>query len=380
MDLQRSLSPLGRKVRTIRRSSSTLHSVSDSDPSPSEETLRLETQKKIVMNKLTQLSQEYAVEEQKRKKLEEEVIRARSRASGTFPRTLECEEIRDRIRQIQGKLSGVESNFKEHLDGLAALRRRIDAQRAERIEQRRSKRKSTPPPPPEPSVELELPKQLIRLTEGERQALLRYQREAEKFTRLSAARRTSGSLTVEHSDPSPGEIITETEGYQIGIRKILDTLQLNSLLDLFVEAERIEKDNRETYLFIAENDEERRRMIDEIGELEQKYKKLSAGKEERERELMSKLAKLNLDLLAMHEELGNIAEQKQRDAVEFSVVYAGIEELFNALQCLWDDSPDGSMTVSATNALFALGSIEQGLSDMMAAMAKAGATEAGPGK
>jgi hypothetical protein len=43
---------------------------------------------------------------------------------------------------------------------------------------------------------------------------------------------------------------------------------LESLLDLFAEAERLERENREMYLFIAENDELKRKLIDEIVVLE----------------------------------------------------------------------------------------------------------------
>jgi flagellar biosynthesis/type III secretory pathway chaperone len=78
-------------------------------PAKSEEVVHLEIQKKILLNKLMQLSQDYATEEQKRKHLEDEVLRARSRASGIFPQSFECEELRDRLKIVQAKLDGVQS-------------------------------------------------------------------------------------------------------------------------------------------------------------------------------------------------------------------------------------------------------------------------------
>jgi hypothetical protein len=73
----------------------------------------------------------------------------------------------------------------------------------------------------------------------------------------------------------------------------------------------------------------------------------------------------------MQEQLKELQQQKEHDAIEFSVVYAAIEELFNTLQCSWDDSPDGSMTVTATNAMFALGAIELAVADLLTAIGKA---------
>jgi hypothetical protein len=378
MDPKRGVSALGRKVRMMRHQQSsafrnahivTSPSDPEPDPAPSEEAIHLETQKKILMNKLTQLSQEYSVEEQKRKSLEEQVLRARGRPTGTFHRIFECEALRDRLKIMHDKLSDVQAKFQEHLDVLAELRSQIDVLRQQRIDRRKHGSKSPPPPTPASPPAIEPPKQLIRLTDGERVALLTYQREAEKFTRLCALRRNSASLS---SEPAPGEILTETELHQLAIRKILDSLQLNSLVDLFAEAEKIERENRETYMFIAENDELKRHLIDEIAELEQQFDEVSTGRKEREEEQMLRLTKLNLDIIAMQTEIADIQKQKNRDGIEFSVVYSAIEELFNALQCAWDDSPDGSMTVTATNALFALGAIEIALADMTAAMAKAG--------
>jgi flagellar biosynthesis/type III secretory pathway chaperone len=364
MDTKRGVSALGRKVRLMRRPQDTSNTFRNPRlprspaaplelaldlPSPkSDEIAHLETQKKILMTKLSQLSQDYANEEQKRKRLEDEVQRARSRASGVFQQTSECEALRDRLRIVQSKLDGAQSKYSENLDSLAGFRAQLDHLRNERLSRR------TAAPAPEPAIDP--PRTIGHITDAER-------------AELSAARRTQGSITSSKTAVDVGgeEIVAEADYYQNMIQKILDAVHMNSLPELFAEADRLEKENREMYAYLVENEEPRRRLIEEIASLEQQYRDLAGARDEGEREQKQKLEKLNSDIVQMQEQLQVMQAQKERDVAEVSIVYAAIDELFNALHCSWEGAPDGATTVTSGNAVFALEAIEFAVADMAGA-------------
>jgi t-SNARE complex subunit (syntaxin) len=102
---------------------------------------------------------------------------------------------------------------------------------------------------------------------------------------LSAAKRTQGATSTARTaaaETIAEEIVTETDHYQNMIQKVLDTLHLGSLPELFAEAERLERENRETYLWIVENDELRLNLIAENASLEQQYAQLAATRAQTE--------------------------------------------------------------------------------------------------
>jgi chromosome segregation ATPase len=367
MDGRRGVSALGRKVRLMRRPQDASNNFRNPRPSRSpgselsldlpspkiDDVAHLETQKKLLMTKLSQISQDYANEEQKRKKLEEEVVRARSRASGVFQQTVECDELRDRLKVMQAKLDGAQSKYSANLDTLAGLRTQLDQLRKERSARRGSAGGERPGE--------ELPKPIGHITDSEKAELIAHQKGTEKFTRVSAARKTQASV-----DPTMEEIVNETDRYQTMIQKILDALQMNSLPEVFAEAERLEKENREMSMFLIENDEIKRNLINEIHALERQHEELSAAREEKEQAQKQKVEKLNADIVRMQEELCELQAQKAKDTTEFSVVYSAVEELFQALRCSWEGAPDGAIGVTGSTAMFALAAIDAAVAELTA--------------
>jgi hypothetical protein len=91
-----------------------------------EDIVRLETQKKILLNKLTQLSHDFTAEERWRRQLEEEVLRERGRASGVLQRSLEIEKPSERLQTMHKKLDNVREELQGQLDVLTDLRRKLD--------------------------------------------------------------------------------------------------------------------------------------------------------------------------------------------------------------------------------------------------------------
>jgi chromosome segregation ATPase len=202
-----------------------------------------------------------------------------------------------------------------------------------------------------PAQLAEPPRQIGHLTEAEKVELAGHSRQ------LSPSRRGKGDTE---------EVVAEVDAYQNMIQKILDAVHMNNLPEVFAEAERLEKENREMYVFLVENEEPRRKLVEEIASLEQQYKELSSVRDDGEVTQRQKVEKLNGEIAQMQEQLEEIQAQKEKDATEFAMLYAAIDELFNALHCSWGGAPDGATTVTSANAMFALDAIETGVGDLMA--------------
>ena len=92
----------------------------------SDELNHLKSLEKTMTNKLSVLSADYAAEEQKRKALEEEVSKARSKAGGIFAQTRENEEIQGKIRTMENRLDKSLVRYNQNLTKLAEKRAQLD--------------------------------------------------------------------------------------------------------------------------------------------------------------------------------------------------------------------------------------------------------------
>ncbi|KAH0801651.1 flagellar outer dynein arm-docking complex protein 1 [Histomonas meleagridis] len=97
-----------------------------------EELQRLQTLKKNLSNKLSVLNNDLAVEESKRKKLEEDVSKANSKTGGLFQQTHENEEIQARLRTMENRLDKALVRYNNNLTKLGELRKEIDEYRKEK--------------------------------------------------------------------------------------------------------------------------------------------------------------------------------------------------------------------------------------------------------
>jgi seryl-tRNA synthetase len=109
------------------------------------------------------------------------------------------------------------------------------------------------------------------------------------------------------------------------IEAILDGLGIESLADLFAEAERLECENRELYAYIVENDEKRRTFIRDITRLDKEHGELVRMQAEAEDAKKARADELNKHIGMMQEQLAQIQSQKRKDEIEFSVVYSALE-------------------------------------------------------
>jgi hypothetical protein len=139
----------------------------------------------------------------------------------------------------------------------------------------------------------------------------------------------------------------------------------------FGEAERIEQQNCDLYLFTAERDEQRRALTCEIAAQEAEVARPEGGREEAEAGETSRINFLNGEIAVVQNELAELKGREDNNALDFSAV-PGIEDLVHGLRCSRGDSPDGSMTAAATNAMFARGATELAQADMIGAIGEAG--------
>ena len=380
------VSALGNRVRMIRRLKTTVSKTRNQNlpsmtPSSfdtldvgmsakeSEELLQLETQKKILTNKLAQLTQEYQTEERKRRKLEEAVMKARTKANGAFQRTPENNDLHGKLESTRAKLEAVQQKYRGNLETLAEMRAHLDTLRRERYQSLPESTMSSSVSQDESEPEKSEEKQTIaKLTENDKAELLAYQKELEKH--IQPGQRPQSSLIVTGRGEEGQTVVQRTDKHLMMIQSILDMLNLESLPELFSEAERLEKENAELYKYITENDEAKHALEEEIAQLETQYRELMTERESNEDEQRNELNKLNAEIADVQSQLAEIETQKNKDEMEFSEVYSEIEQLFNALECSWDDSPDEMTNVTTQNVMFALSTIESTVAELMSDVAK----------
>ena len=99
----------------------------------SEQRQQLETKKKALTNKLGLLQADFKAEDDKRRKLEDQVSRARSKAGGMFAQARENEEMQFRISTMENRLDQALNNYNKHLKKLESCRNQIDELRKERF-------------------------------------------------------------------------------------------------------------------------------------------------------------------------------------------------------------------------------------------------------
>jgi hypothetical protein len=114
-----------------------------------------------------------------------------------------------------------------------------------------------------------------------------------------------------------------------------DVLQLNSSPESFVEADRLEHDNKDLARFIEEGERLRAHLVDEIGRLEQQYNLMSEEAAIAEESERFTLKIIDADTVDHERRLQETTIQKLKDEPEFPHVYAKIGELFTALNCSW---------------------------------------------
>jgi len=358
----------------------------------SEDLNRLKTQEKNLSNKLGVLSADFSAQDQKRRVLEDEVSKARSKAGGIFAQSHENEEIQARIRTMENRLDKALVRYNQNLTKLSEKRAQIDELRKDRftfrevIRNAENERKKLDKEMADLITESNeayserdrMKMELVALKTTEKEDLMNYEKEMERLNQTIEGQRMASnrphdqqqsvpsiSSQVGNSNDAPDELNKYTEEYQGKINKTLELLQMKTVDQLFSEAEKLERENFSLFNFVVEHGATRTKLQEEILSLENQRDAILSKSHANEIEQSAELTQLTEEISEYQKQLEEIEVEKVKSETEFSAIYSEIEELFNLLGCSWTESPDEKSTVTPTNALFALTQIETTITQIM---------------
>ena len=354
--------------------------------------LKLESQKKNLTNKLSVLQADFSAEDQKRRRLEEEVSKARSKAGGMFAQARENEEMQAKLRTMENKLDKALLRYNNSLAKLAAMRSQIDEMRKDRatfrdvIRRAKSDRESKEQEIGRLIAESNdsyarrdnLKMRLVQIKTAEKESIQAYE---ERLTRLTETIETQ-KITKGHtnvpaqplsqmnsqigsSSDQQEELTALTESYQTSITQTLDTLQMKDVDQLIQAAEQLERENFSLYNFVVEDGATLATLQEELESLKEKKTELDEQANMTEEEQSECLAKLTDQINEIESELKEKNAQYESEVDEFKQIYEKLEKLFHALNCTWEDAPDAKDHITPANAMWVMSSIEKRIAEIM---------------
>lgn len=355
-----------------------------------EELQKLQTARKALSNKLSNITADHNAEELKRKKMEEEVSKANSKAGGLFQQSRENEETQGRLRTMENRLDKALVRYSKNLAKLGDLRDRIDELRKDRMNFCEVVKTAQ-------NKQQHRDEQIQELISGSNDAYSERDRRKMELVRLKAAEKAdvkafedkllrlnqtieghkiAQNHGFEQRDPIPSmasQLGSEqdqqeelTIRYEDQVKAILARIEMANVQNAFDEAERLERENFSLFNFVVEKAAERTNMQEEIDALELQHRTLLSQTETGDQVQGKEIQGLTREIAGLDDELQEMDARRVAEEGSFSSVYTEIESLFNALACDWSESPDGKTTVSPANAMFCLSLIEVVMAEMMA--------------
>lgn len=357
-----------------------------------EELLHLNSLQKNYTNKLSVLSADFAAEDQKRKRLEEEVSKARSAAGGVFAQARENEALLKDLHTMENRLDKALMRYNSSLTKLAAMRSQIDEIRKDRNTFRAVIRKAYN------DRQLKddemnrlitnsnqayadrdrLMMELVQLKSAEKEDVQAFQAEltrceqrienqiiTQNHPRNQAQPIPSRDSQIGSTSDGQDELVALTDQLTTTTSQTLDNLGFKDVDELIKEAQRLESENFSLYKFVVENAAIRTELQDQLDQLYATEKELLDQSEMTEEQLNEKLQEITTDINTTSNELQELKQQHQTDLAEFNEIYEKLQDLFNTLGCSWDNSPDEKEQITQTNSMFVMTTIEKTLMEMM---------------
>lgn len=357
-----------------------------------EDLLRLNANHKNYTNKLSVLSADFAAEDQKRKRLEEEVSKARSAAGGVFAQARENEALLKDLHTMENRLDKALMRYNSSLTKLSAMRSQIDEIRKERntfrsvirkaIEDRQAKddemnRLITNSNQAYADRD-RLMMELVQLKSAEKEDVQNYESELTRCEQrienqiITQNHPRNQPLPIPSRDSQIGstsdgqdELVALTDQLTTNTSQILDSLGFANADEMIKEAQRLESQNFSLYNFVVENAALRTDLQDQLDQLYDTEKDLLDQSEMTEDQLNGKLQEITKNINLTDHELSELKQQHKAEKAEFREIYSKLEDLFNTLGCSWADSPDEKESITTANAMFVMTTIEETLMDMM---------------
>jgi chromosome segregation ATPase len=356
----------------------------------SEELQRLQAQQKALANKLSTLSADRSVEDNKRKKLEEEISRAESNSGGLFKQLRANEDLQARVRTMENRLDKALVRYNENLKTLAQLREQLDELRKDRRNFREAMSTSSATLLAKDAYIAELIAEsnkayekrdkrkmaLAQLRETEKTDVKLWEEQVKNVEQTIEAQKLSQNRPIDQrptetlesqtsQSDQQEELTSQTEQCQSTIQRILELCGAKDVPALFEDAEVLERENFSLYTYVVEHGARKTRLQEEIEGLQLQKEALELQIAQRDVDESSALQRLTDEIVKVGAELAEMSKTKEDTAAEFAALYREIDSLFNTLGCSWDDAPDGKTTPTAANSMFCLSAIEGKISTLV---------------
>lgn len=362
-----------------------------------EELQKLNSLIKNYSNKLSVINADYAAEEQKRKKLEDEVSKANSKAGGFFQQSRENQELQARLRTMENRLDKALLRYNGNLTKLGEMRNQIDELRKSRasfkevmgkaqqmIEESDRQMATLISSSNQAYSERDRMKMdLVTLKQAEQEDIKNHEEEIARLNQQIEGQRITQSRPRDQQQTVPSinsqfgsqndqqeELTIQTDNLQELINQTLQLCGFSSAEELTAAADALERENFSLYNFVVEHGSRKSKLQDEIEALELQHSNLERQIDQKDSEQNDDLAMLTLDIKNVNEDLEEAKEEADRYSTETDAIYQGIQDLFNELGCSWDETPDEHRDVTQINAMYCLSNIESGLAQLMEEVAE----------
>ena len=358
----------------------------------SEQRQQLETKKKSLTNKLGLLQADFKAEDDKRRKLEDQVSRARSKAGGMFAQARENEEMQFRISTMENRLDKALNNYNKHLKKLESCRNEIDELRKERfnfievytkLEKEEKERFETISHYIDISnkcytIRDQKKIDLVELQKDEKQDQLEDEAELQRLQQkisdqavLSRNPKTEQQAipSISSTSTTPAdfdeELKNQMKNLQTQINQILANAKVNDIDELLQKLQDLENDNFSLYSFVVERGAEKAALIEEIDELKKRAQDLSMNNQVNEDEQNYKLKELAQVMTNTDKNIETLTEVKKKNDDTIIEVHQKLQDLYNKLNLSWNGVPDEKDFVTPFNCMWILSNLENYLSNLM---------------
>jgi chromosome segregation ATPase len=353
---------------------------------------RLETTKKQFLNRLSVLQADFSVENGKRRKIEEEVSKARSRASGIRTEADAKDKVVFHMHTMENRLNKSYTKYSTNLASLSKLRAQLDEFRTQRnnfretVRRQRFHREETEEEMGKLISESneayaqrdDLKLRLTRVRSAEKEAQQEFHESLDRITeRIEVGRVAKNRLRVTETpmmaqesvvgsgaDPTD-DLAAQTEWMQATITQALSLAGYSSTEELVREADRLERENFSLYSCVVEVGSVNAGVQDELERLQKHRDQLDRLSEMTDEEQSVHLVGLTNQISSVSKELSESRSKFEQETEEFRDVYEKLAVLFNDIGCSWDGSPDNKTTVTQGNVIFVLSEVEKKLANVM---------------
>lgn len=362
------------------------------DYKSSEERQNLVAKKKNLTNKLGILQADFKAEDDKRRRLEEQVSKARSKAGGMFAQAQENENLASKVHTIENRLDQALSQYNKQLKKLEASRDHIDELRQERKnfnqvyskldkEQTRNaddiaslidQSNKSYTIRDQRKIDLVLLQKEEKQDQAEDEAeLTRLNQMIEGQTLLAMHQHTEQAPIPSLSSQSTNqtdqqeELQKEIDSKSQLVNQILSATKCQKLDELFQKFTDYENENYSLFNFVVQRGAEKSNIIDEIDMLQRRSAELDANVELTEEQQNERLKILAERMETTEKNVANLTDVKESNDAQIKKLYDELENFYNMLELPWDNMPDEKKHITPLNSMFCLTQIENKLAAFM---------------